>query len=200
MSNRICSVSGCGKPRHAHGYCSIHYGRWRTSGNPLGIQRERSLSNDEILDREVARATLRADGCLISTAGNHPSGYPRIRLNGRPGLLHRFILERKLGRRICPGLFALHNCHNGAEGCINEDHLYEGSAQQNADDRGAIGRTVTRQGEDHSLTRLSNDQVRDIRKSYSSGGVTQKILAAQYGVCKSTIANIVKRRTWGHVP
>jgi len=34
-NSRICSVEGCGKPHEAHGYCPMHYTRWRKHGDPL---------------------------------------------------------------------------------------------------------------------------------------------------------------------
>lgn len=32
----ICSLDGCGKPHHQHGYCQAHFARWRRHGDPLG--------------------------------------------------------------------------------------------------------------------------------------------------------------------
>lgn len=34
MSDRICSVEGCTKPLVARGWCSMHYSRWRKTGDP----------------------------------------------------------------------------------------------------------------------------------------------------------------------
>jgi hypothetical protein len=34
MSNRICSIEGCGRFEHARGWCGRHYGRWLTNGDP----------------------------------------------------------------------------------------------------------------------------------------------------------------------
>jgi hypothetical protein len=35
VSERVCSVEGCEKLVHARGWCSMHYRRWRTHGDPL---------------------------------------------------------------------------------------------------------------------------------------------------------------------
>ena len=52
---------------------------------------------------------------------------------------HRCGTPMTLGRPIAPGMFALHTCDNRR--CVNPDHLYEGTAGQNARDRAARGRT-----------------------------------------------------------
>jgi hypothetical protein len=46
---------------------------------------------------------------------------------------------------------------------------------------------------------LSEDDVRAIRTRHSSGSASYRVLAAEYGVSKPTIAAIVHRRTWSHV-
>lgn len=36
-----CSIEGCEKNEQARGYCSFHYYRWRTYGNPLAEGRKK---------------------------------------------------------------------------------------------------------------------------------------------------------------
>jgi hypothetical protein len=57
-----------------------------------------------------------------------------------------------------------------------------------------------RRGERHSRALLDEAQVRAIRSRYAAGGVTYLALAGEYGVKKVTIAAIVARRIWKHVP
>lgn len=60
--------------------------------------------------------------------------YPRANIDGVNYQLSRFILMRKLGRPITPGLFALHKCDNRR--CIASYHIYEGTQIDNARDAG----------------------------------------------------------------
>lgn len=38
MTERICSVGGCGKPHVARGYCRNHYTNWNRTGNPIAVR------------------------------------------------------------------------------------------------------------------------------------------------------------------
>ena len=54
-------------------------------------------------------------------------------------------------------------------------------------------------GEAHPASKLTADQVREIRRSYTAGGITYRELAAEYGVSEITVRLIVKHRAWAHV-
>lgn len=54
-------------------------------------------------------------------------------------------------------------------------------------------------GETHHHARLSADEVREIRRKYAAGDVTQHALAREYGVSQPTIRNVVLRQTWRHI-
>lgn len=48
--------------------------------------------------------------------------------------------------------------------------------------------------------KLTDSQVRDIRWRYDPyDGMTQDALAAEYGVSRSTISDIINRQTWEHI-
>jgi|SRR5215831_7112754 len=53
-------------------------------------------------------------------------------------------------------------------------------------------------GEKHYFAKLSNKQVREIRKRVQAGEV-QRALALEFGVSPMTISNIVNRKVWKHV-
>lgn len=61
------------------------------------------------------------------------SPYPTTAVNGKPMRLNRIAVELKLGRLIKPGHEAAHLC--GLNTCINPQHIYEATHQQNMQDR-----------------------------------------------------------------
>lgn len=54
-------------------------------------------------------------------------------------------------------------------------------------------------GERNSNTELSKDDIVNIRRDYSPRKISSRFLARKYNVNKSTILNIIHRRTWGHI-
>lgn len=79
-------------------------------------------------------------GCWIwiaSVSGPRSHQYPAICVNGKKQKAHRLSYELMRGP-IPSGLFACHTCHNTY--CVNPDHLYAGTRQQNTDDMMRAGR------------------------------------------------------------
>jgi hypothetical protein len=76
-TSRICSVDGCGKPHHAHGYCAVHAARFARLGDPLAGGMFRSKNNG---------ATCRVDGCTSPSKkrGFCDAHYARWRRHGDP--------------------------------------------------------------------------------------------------------------------
>lgn len=47
--------------------------------------------------------------------------------------------------------------------------------------------------------KLTEEQVRDIRRLYSAGKLMQREIAQQYGISRSNVSLIVNRKAWSHV-
>ena len=107
---------------------------------------------------------------------------------------------------IPPATCVLHRCDNPA--CCNPLHLFPGSMADNVRDRDAKGRHPGNtyascpekhaRGERMGSAKLRTEQVVEIRKQHSEG-ISQASLAGKYGVGRTTISQIVSRRTWTHV-
>ncbi len=82
-----------------------------------------------------------AKGCLPWLAIKMSKGYGQIRLNGRMQLAHRVIYELVVGP-IPDGLCVLHRCDNPP--CVNPEHLFTGTPQDNTDDSMRKGRHSSR--------------------------------------------------------
>ena len=113
-------------------------------------------------------------------------------------LAHRFSYELVNGS-IPKGKNILHQCDNPA--CVNPAHLVLGTHAENMRDmhRKRRGKFVAHKGEHNGSSKLTDDQVRNMRRQYSGGGVTQAKLAEQFGVSRTLVSNVVTRLAWKHV-
>lgn len=88
----------------------------------------------------------------------------------------------------------MHTCDNPR--CCNPDHLREGTQLDNIADRDRKGRQARNKGSQSGSTRLTPEEVREIRALYAEGGISQRQLSARYGVVQSAIHYIVTNKVW----
>lgn len=110
-------------------------------------------------------------------------GYPHLEYKHHTYKVARAILidagEDMTGFQAC------HKCDNPA--CINPAHIFKGTAKDNALDMALKRRAYG--------TKLSLQDVTNIRKVYASGIKSQYELAKQYNVCVMTINLLVNGKT-----
>lgn len=53
-------------------------------------------------------------------------------------------------------------------------------------------------GERHGMTKLTEDDVREIRRR-AAAGEKRELIAQTFGLCLSSVGNIIRRDTWAHV-
>lgn len=145
-------------------------------------------------------------GCWEWPSGiRHPrGGYGRFCIKQIAVAAHRYAYAAHHGLPLqeLNGLCVCHHCDNPP--CVRPDHLFLGTVGDNARDAAAKGHFSTeqcrnaRRGEKSPKHKLTEPQVLEIR-SLSSLGLTNKAIAANYGVSNSTIRLIVCRITWPHV-
>lgn len=95
------------------------------------------------------------------------------------------------------GMLVCHRCDNPP--CCNPEHLYPGAPLVNTQDKMAKGRAGTKRGEALPQARLTSEDVVNIRQRYASGGMSQRALAREFGVSRSAVCDILRRRRWRHV-
>lgn len=109
-------------------------------------------------------------GCHVWLACRNKKGYGLFQVGRRSVHAHR-VAYALMNGDIPDGMFVCHMCDNPC--CVNPDHLFLGTHDDNMRDMVSKGR---------SLRRLTKEQVTEIIERYDRGGVTQRELAAEYGV------------------
>jgi hypothetical protein len=115
---------------------------------------------------------------------------------GRWRYVHQVALERKLGRTIIKPKQANHTCDHTL--CVLEDHLYEGTQQQNVDDMFSRGRGRKARGSENGKAKLTEEKVVSI-KQWLARGETQIATAIEHAISKQTISEIARGNIWTHV-
>lgn len=136
------------------------------------------------------------DGCWIWKAYKHKLGYGIIRVSGQNYGAHRYSWLLFNGE-IPKGLNVLHKCD--VRYCVNPDHLFLGTQNDNVMDMIAKDRKSIITGENHWRSKLTQNQVDEIRIAYIKGSIGEfstRGLARKYGVCQATIREILTNKIW----
>ena len=140
------------------------------------------------------------DGCWLWLGSRNKRGYGTIVSAGHNGPrlgAHRVSYQLHNGP-IPIGLFVLHRCDNPR--CVNPRHLFVGTQADNLADAKSKGRMrgPGLKGEQNPKSRLTNDEIRLIRRQ-ADQGVSRSSLALAFGMTKENIGCIVRRDTWRHI-
>jgi hypothetical protein len=97
------------------------------------------------------------------------------------------------------GLVARHGCDNPI--CCNPDHLSLGTVRDNSRDASERGllKGGSALGEANGYSKLTADQVREIRSRYRYRKCGAEKLAAEFNVTSSAIYSVIHRQTWAHL-
>lgn len=120
-------------------------------------------------------------------------GYLRVKIGGRLASVHRLILSAFVGP--CPeGLLALHgdgNCKNN-----RPSNLRWGTQKENVAD--SIKHGTNQHGERGSRAKLTDSQIKQIRRRIASGETTVAV-AREFGIHQGTASRIASGVNWKHL-
>ena len=136
-------------------------------------------------------AKYRADTCLFWPFASRADGYGNILWKGKYVTAHHAVCFEAHGPPPSTGYYAAHKCRHKA--CIAPRHLRWATPKQNQHDRIADG--TSNAGEAHGMAKLTDRQVRYIRRSAKSLSVLSKELK----ISKSQIGLVRQGLRWKHV-
>lgn len=157
---------------------------------------EPTLSIEERLYSKIKINTY--SGCW-EWMGTTRNGYGRITVGSRTDgsrrteAAHRLSYILKYGE-IPEGMEVCHRCDNRK--CINPDHLFLGTRQDNINDREKKGRNITFSGESNPMSKLTQKDVIRLRQRKARENISYEKLAKEYGVNKRTVIDAIKGKNW----
>jgi hypothetical protein len=135
-------------------------------------------------------------GACWEWKGSRPGGkYGHFSFEYKAVKAHRWIYEKIVGE-IPSGLLVRHKCDN--PGCVNPDHLEVGTQAENVSDMYERCRAHDRKGQNHPMSRLTAEDVVEIRRLRDCGA-TEASVAAKFGIGRGQVGKIHRRENWGHV-
>lgn len=128
-------------------------------------------------------------GCWLWFGSYDKDGYGNFTINRLPVRSHRIsylLFKGEIGDKL-----VLHSCD--VAGCVNPDHLFLGTHKDNINDK--LSKNRGSKGENHGMSKLKGEQVREIRSSTCSN----RKLAKKYNVDRKLIIEIKKHNIWKHI-
>lgn len=156
---------------------------------------------DNTLIKRFWRKVDAGEGCWVWNGAMDKAGYGKILKE--PGKNQAYFFAHRLSYQIHYGEFnnefhVCHKCDNPS--CVNPEHLFLGTHQDNMDDmvRKGRGKGKALFGEQILWSKLTDEKVETIINSYNSGEKVS-VLSKRHGVSINNIYSILKGELWSHI-
>ena len=131
-------------------------------------------------------------GCWLWTGSLSATGYGWLYAPPK-NMVHAHTIAWEVYRGSRQGLHVLHTCDMPS--CVNPEHLYLGTHQDNMRDRDTRQRRKPPKGVLNGRATFTEDDIKAIR----ADSRWPRFIAAAYDVPVSTIKKIIYRQSWRHV-
>ncbi len=148
------------------------------------------------IDSFYQKFRVSTNGCWEWTRGRFNGGYGKFNKRAVKYDLSHYAHRTSWIIHFGPipeGLQVCHRCDN--PGCVNPQHLFLGTSEDNMQDASRKGRMNTWRrlhGAQHGRAKLTLDQVRSIQMDDRP----RKDIAREYGVSLSRVSKIKQGNTW----
>lgn len=146
-----------------------------------------------LAERILRNSRMDESGCRIWTSCLDSDGYGYLHnRQGSPKNLkaHRVSYEQFVGP-IPAGMYVCHSCD--VRRCVNPEHLWLGTHEQNQNDRILKGRSA--KGSQFKTAKLNEKIVKAIRAANGS----MREIGAAFGISPQHVHDVRTRKTWKHV-
>lgn len=171
---------------------------WKPISGYEGLYEVSSWGNVKSLPKEWGYN--RSHNGFFSSLKKEKKGYLRVCLS-KNGKAKRFQVHRLVAQAFIPNpdnyQLVLHGDDNPANNYYK--NLRWGDEQMNSDDKYLRGREIHLKGERVGTSKLTEQQVLDIRAKYTGAIGEQIKLSKEYGVNPATIRDLLFRKTWKHI-
>ena len=129
--------------------------------------------------------------------GSTKNGYGQFGVNGVMLYTHRISYELFIGE-IPEDRCVLHGYDDNRLN-ICPKNLWLGSKSDNSRDCVKKGRGVDRSGSKHGQSKLTEDNVIEIRKMHETNLYTHNYISKMFGVSRCLVTSILNKRSWLHI-
>lgn len=159
--------------------------------------------HEPLIDDRFWAKVVKTDTCWLWAGYVMPNGYGQVRREGKAYLCHRWAWKITYGH-LPDNKVVAHVCD--VRNCVNPDHLWLGTQEDNLLDMYRKGRAIPfagirpdNRGERQGRATLTDKQVLEIRNLAVTSSLSHQAIANLYGVRRQTVSRVLAGDTWSHL-